>query len=385
VRPLLIRYVSHGYQTGYGEAARRIMLALVGQGIRVHWVPIQFEPEHPLIPGHLTSSMTDLEPLRRTAGDPDVVVIHAVPEVIPSLAITFGPGIPLVAHTVWEAVELPPHWPALLNACAGVIVPTSWNAQSFRGGGVSVPVAVVPHVVNTNDTDDAGDIDDEWLGPLGVDVGDSFVVHSVASWSPRKAPWLTVEAYARAFKPQDDTVLVLRTNRNLDQGVPIPPGPPNRRRLTSWSVVQILHRHGPTGRVHLEHNLRSRPELNALQRRSDCWLSLPHAEGWNLGAFDAAAVGTPMVTTGYGGPSEYLTAGTPHLVPGRPMAAPGLDGATWVDPDLDDAIEALRRVRSDPARARRAAQKEGERLRSAYAPTVVAQCFMDALAQMGIG
>jgi glycosyltransferase involved in cell wall biosynthesis len=382
VRPLLVRYVSHGYPTGYGEAGRRLVNALLVAGVNVHWVPIQFREEEPLLPDAFASKMSDLESLRSTPGRPDVVVVHSVPEVLPYMASIHPPGVPLISHTVWEATELQPHWLDLLNGCDGVVVPTEWNAEAFVRAGVSVPIAVVPHAVST-DYDNA--VDDEWLGPDGIDVGDSFVVHSVAAWTPRKAPWLTVEAYARAFGPADDTLLVLRTDRRLEMGVPSPAGPEGRRRLASWSVANILHRYGPNGRVHLEHDVRSGSELAALHRRSDCWLSLSHAEGWNLGAFDAAAAGTPVVTTGYGGPTTYLDPEATDLIPGKLMAAPDLDGVHWVDPDLDAAVAALRRVRSDPEGARRAAAGQSERLRRLFAPPVVARQFLESLARLGVG
>jgi glycosyltransferase involved in cell wall biosynthesis len=398
VPPLLIRYISHGYPTGYGEAARRLINALIGAGHRIHWVPIRFDDGDPFLPDTYVTQLHDLEPWRATTGVPDVVVVHAVPEMLPFVTRSQPAGVPVVAHTVWEAEQLQAHWPALLNACDGVVVPTKWNAEAFVTAGVSVPVTVVPHIVDTQDDES---VDNQWLSSLGVGVGlgsaaaaaasasasagSPFIVHSVAAWIPRKAPWLTVEAYARAFGPADDTLLILRTNRRLGPGMPSPAGPEDRRRLTSWSMASILHRHGPTGRVHIEHEMLSGPDLAALHRRSDCWLSLPHSEGWNLGAFDAATAGTPVVTTAHGGPSEYLDPDVTHLIPGLPVAAPDLDGVTWVDPDVDVAVEALRAVWRDPVGARQAAADQAASLRRTYAPPLVARQFMDALVQAGVG
>ncbi|HUC38148.1 MAG TPA: hypothetical protein VMR97_13620 [Acidimicrobiales bacterium] len=381
MRRLLIRYVSHGFPTGYGEAGRRLVHALTREGVSIQWLPIQFKADAPLLPSGYRSRMPDLEPLRSTPGSPDLVVVHSVPEVLPYMARIHPRGVPLVAHTVWEADELQSHWCALLNSCDAVVVPTAWNADSFRRAGVDVPVVVVPHVASIDEADpDAY----TWLGPRGIDAGKSFVVHSIATWTSRKAPWLAVEAYARAFGPEDDTLLVLRTDALADRGVATPPGPEARRSQTSWSVAHILHRNAPTGRVRLVCEHRSRAELVALHRRSDCWLSLPHAEGWCLGSFDAAATGTPVVTTGHGGPLAYLDRDVAHLVPSHPMAAPGLDGVTWAAPDMDAAVEALRHVRRDPRGARKAAAVAGEGLRRLFAPEVVARRFIDSLEEVGV-
>jgi len=382
VRPLLIRYVSHGYPTGYGEVGRRLIGALRSIGVDIHWVPIQFDERRPLLPDAFVSGLGELEPLRATRGRPDVVVVHSVPEVLPHMAELCPPGVPVVAHTVWEAPELQAHWPALLNGCDAVVVPTRWNADAFEAAGISAPIGVVPHALDPSTLDNASG-DAAWLGPGGLDVGSSFVVHSIASWTQRKAPWLTVEAYARAFGPHDDTVLILRTDTHIEPTMATPPGPRGRRHLTSWSVAKILHDHGPTGRVHLEHNLRTSAELAALARRSNCWLSLPHAEGWNLGAFDAAVAGTPVVTTGYGGPSDYLDAHTSSLIKGTQMPAPGLEGITWLRPDLDAAVDALRAVHRDPVGQRERAGAQSKRLARRFAPKVVAQRFVAVLAELG--
>jgi glycosyltransferase involved in cell wall biosynthesis len=289
--------------------------------------------------------------------------------------------VPLVAHTVWEAQELQAHWRSILNSCDAVIVPTAWNADAFRAAGIVSPTTVVPHAASPDVADPASG---EWLGPAVLDAGSSFVVHSIASWTARKAPWLTVEAYARAFRPEDDTLLVLRTDVSAHEDAPVPDGPESRRRLTSWSVAQILHRHAPAGRVHLVHDVRSGAELAALHRRSDCWCGLSRAEGWCLGAFDAAIAGTPVVTTACGGQLSYLDEGASYLVPGAPVAAPDLEGVTWVDPDLDAAVDALRRVRDDPSEARVRAAAQGERLRSVYSPPAVGRRFVEALESTGV-
>ncbi|MGH9028850.1 MAG: glycosyltransferase family 4 protein [Acidimicrobiales bacterium] len=376
-----IRYVSHGFPSGYGEAARRLVRALTGMGIALEWVPIRFDPERPLLSRGCASQFPDLEPLRGSGAKPDVVVVHTVPEMLPYMARVQPTGVPLVSHTVWEAPELQTHWPGILNSCDAVIVPTAWNARAFRSAGVMSPTVVVPHVASTEE-DDPGS--GEWLGPALLGSGSSFVVHSIASWTARKAPWLTVEAYARAFGPEDDTLLVLRTDALVHHELPVPEGPESRRCLTSWSVAQILHRHAPTGRVHLVHEVRSNAELGALHRRSDCWFALPRAEGWCLGAFDAAVAGTPVVTTACGGQLSYLDASESELVPGTPGTAPGLDGVTWVQPDLGSAVEALRRVKQDPRAARERAAPQRERLRRTYAPEVVGRRLLEALEEAGV-
>src|ERR1700730_2977900 len=136
-----VHYVSHALVCGYGIAGRRLVLALAGRGLEITWTPIVFDPAEPYYPDDLPCDPT-LSPYRRVPRRPDVTVIHAVPEVIPALEHLRPPGGALVCHTVWEHEQLQPHWPALLNRCDGVLVPTTWNASAFVAAGVTVPVGV---------------------------------------------------------------------------------------------------------------------------------------------------------------------------------------------------------------------------------------------------
>lgn len=376
--PATVHYLSHPYATGYGVAGKRLVLALAGVGVDVRWTPIDFDADAPAYAADRPVP-DDLAPHRRDPADAasaDVIVVHAIPEVIPALEHLRAHGAALICHTVWEHGELQPHWPALLDRCDGVVVPTAWNARAFAAAGVTVPIAVVPHVAVLDPPTDPA-----WLGPAGLDLGDRFVVHSIAAWNDRKQPAAAIDAFTRAFGPDDHVVLVVKTDREIGPSVPPPPGPADRRRLTSWTVASIVHRNHPAPDVRLTHDVLTDAQVAALHRRSDAWLSLPHAEGWDLGAFDAAGAGTPVITTVSPGPLTYL-AGSPLLVPGAVAAHPALPDTTWLDPDVDAAVAALRSVRDRPATACAEAGARAEELRRRYAPAVVAERFLAALATM---
>ena len=110
-----------------------------------------------------------------------------------------------------------------------------------------------------------------------------------------------------------------------------------------------------------------------------------------LGAFDAAASGNPVVTTGFGGHLDYL-AGSPYLVrfdlvpvddpAGYPSYVPDQH---WAEPDLDHGAELLRHVvaHRDDAAARAASL--GRELRWRYRPAAVAATFRAAVESRSVG
>jgi glycosyltransferase involved in cell wall biosynthesis len=351
---------------------------LADAGGETTWAPIAFDARAPFLPDEFPAPEL-LGGLPRRLDRPDAIVAHCVPELLPALKKHRPEGTAIVICTVWEAEKVQDHWPDLLNSADAVVVPTAWNAAALHASGVRVPIEVVPHA-RSNFLPDLA-----WLGPGGLGLSDEFVVHSVAAWSARKDPSATVEAFARAFGPEDRARLVLKTDGEIDRALGPPPGPEQRRWLSSWTVADILHRHHPAPAVDLVHHTLTSPQVEGLHRRSNCWLSLPHAEGWDLGAFDAAVAGVPVVTVGHGGPLEYLGDGHGWLVSGELVPIPGLPGGVWVQPDIGAAACTLRRIAADPSGAQQRAAGLGARLHARHAPERIARDFVAALARAGIG
>lgn len=372
-----VLYVSDSSESGYAVAGRRLMLALEKIGCPIRWQAMQWYPHDPLLPDDMAPYLP-LQRLRTVDIEPDVVIAHAPPDFVPALVQLRTLAAPLILHTVWEHDVLPPHWPTLINQCDGVIVPTEWNAAAFRNCGVTTPIIVIPHIHN----DDNDPAHTDFIDPLRYPG--QLLVHSIAAWTLRKTPYISVEAYARAFGPADETLMILRTSQFVDAALPAAEGPDLRRHQTSWVVAQTLHRNAPAPRLHLITHRISFAEIAGMHASSDVWISLPRSEGWDLGCFDAAVAGCPVITTGFGGPLEYLDPKLCHLIPGKTVDCDWLPGATWLEPDVDAAVEALRAVRDDPAAARQDAQSQADRLRARYAPELVGRDFVAGLRSAGL-
>ena len=120
-------------------------------------------------------------------------------------------------------------------------------------------------------------------------------------------------------------------------------------------------------------------------------MSLCRAEGWGLGAFDAAAHGNPVVMTGFGGQLDYL-GDSPYLVgfelvsvddpSGFPSYAPE---QRWADPDIEHGAELLREVFTERDRAGAVADGLAGVVRDRYRPAAVAAQFRSAVEQHRFG
>ncbi|ABI57691.1 glycosyltransferase family 1 protein [Alkalilimnicola ehrlichii MLHE-1] len=343
-----IKYIAYNDHSGYAVAAARTMRGLIEAGVPLNWTP--------LAPGRsgtsglwygveAAPSALDpaLDPHCLRAVDHDVVIVHTVPDYFPEW-LARERGRFRVAYTTWEADRLPVHWPGVLNAFDLVLVPCEWNRRVMRRDGVTAPIAVVPHI--SEPIDARGEALPLAAGP------ETTVFYTINTWDWRKAMPETIEAYLRAFTRHDDTLLVVKTDRHdrTRKGLHwrFPP-------RVSRRVRRLRRRHRNAPRVQLIDRPLSGPQVHALHRQGHCFLSLTHGEGWGLGAFDAARAGNQIVITGFGGHCDYLPAGHATLLDYRrvPVAypVPGIPfqpHQCWAEADMDQAVDALRRVRPEP-------------------------------------
>ena len=300
-----VKYVSFFEREGSGYSNAAGLDAL---GVPVTWTPTNPEGHRGPLP---------YQPIEcRAAGDPelqrfcgrdipyDTVVVHMVPEYFPEW-VEREPGKRMFGYTVWETDCVPRHWLACLNAMDTIIVPCDWNREVFEQGGVRVPVRVVPHAAAP-----AGPADPH----LGLSARESdFVFYSINTWSPRKNTAALLEAYLSNFTRDDPVVLVLKTGE-WDMTSPFLPVVRRFLHTTKRSLRRIMSRYPNAARIELIVDHLSDAQVSGLHARGDCFVSLCHAEGWGMGAFDACLHGNPVIITGYGGQLEYLPSEAAYLV-----------------------------------------------------------------------
>ena len=383
-RGAALRYIAQDAPTGYGESADRLVRALREAGVRV---------EYRRYVGEVRGEVPDIRQHRRDPRSDEwampgaPTVAHLVPEhyehVRRLLGEHGGGGGPLIAHTVWETDRMPDHWPALLNAVDRIVVPTEWNRGVFTEGGVTAPITVLPHIAC-----------DPTLGDGGVPLGlpdDVVVFYTISRWDQRKQPAAVIRAFAEAFTAADPVALVVKTTPTTQ--FPIPGewgGASGILGTTMLEVARILRDYPSPPVVRGEIEEWAPARIAGLHTRCDCFVSLTHAEGWDLGAFDAATYGNPVIATGWGGPLSYLDADASFLVDVDLVPVEHFERHSyspkqhWAEPRLDHAVELLREVAADLGAARRRALLQRDRLRADYAPARVVEILREGVPELDL-
>jgi hypothetical protein len=106
-------------------------------------------------------------------------------------------------------------------------------------------------------------------------------------------------------------------------------------------------------RIHLIEKTMRRPELLALFKACDCFVSLHRAEGFGRCLAEALLLGKQLITTGFSGNLDFcheprVALVRNKMVPLKPGAYMWGEGQQWADPDLDHAADLMRSVRENP-------------------------------------
>jgi len=158
---------------------------------------------------------------------------------------------------------------------------------------------------------------------------------------------------------------------------------------TAWSLARLLAGHRDPPAIRLITLPMTDGAITELHGLADCFVSLCRAEGWGLGAFDAAAHGKPVVITGFGGQLDYLS-DSPYLVDfdlvsvqdpmGFPSYAPD---QRWAEPDIDHGAALLRTVVEHREQAAARAGALAVEIRQRYRPEAIAAAFRSAVEEHG--
>lgn len=382
-----LKYISWGDTTGYAIAAKSYVRALLNTNVNLTWTPMM--PGNRLKLGYDTyeGQTWPCPLLARVCNrqiDYDTVLIHTVPEYFPYwMKKEQRRRVQVFGYTVWELDTLPGHWPDILNRLDGVIVPCRWNAEVFRNSGVKVPIHVVPHISQFELTPPpAPEATESLLRKLGgrSSISSEYIFYTIGFWTNRKGLDLVVDAYWKAFDKNDSVLLIIKTcKKDL-----------TKWRRSWWSgfrlrnplVRDTIHRlakqvPSPAPWIVLEDEL-SDDEIHALHQLGNAYVSLPRAEGWGLGAFEAARMGKPIIMASYGGQTDFLAPDLAYLVEFQmvPVHEPIWSASyssehRWAEPSAAQAAEYMRHLFNDQQRAGARATKLSKRIRAEFSAEVL--------------
>ncbi|MFH0976554.1 MAG: glycosyltransferase family 4 protein [Spirochaetota bacterium] len=324
--PRGVNLFAHCLENSAGVKARLLQQALEAAGIPYHIIDLS----NPQI------SKSELKD--KKLYNANIVSCHAA-SVTPMNILLFG--IDLKNHYnigfwAWELAQLPNTFCSGLNMFQEV-----WTISGFCTNAiekkVSVPTLTVPLYAEPNRT-----VMENGRVHFNIekDVFLFLFAYDCTSYVSRKNPQAAVQAFLKAFSPEDRHVgLVLKLNY------------PENYKGHIEELQKIL---SPYPHVYSIANYLTDYEMRTLVHISDAVVSLHRSEGFGLLPLEAMSLGTPVISTAWSGNMEYMNHMNTALV-GYNMipvngqycgSTPG-DDLVWADPDIDEAAAHMRRLVSD--------------------------------------
>ena len=273
-----------------------------------------------------------------------------------------------IGYWAWELSDFPEIWARSFGYTDEVWTPSHFTRDAIASRS-PVPVKVIPH-----------SIDPIFMKEISVDRL-KFAIHSGTyvfafffdfhSYLERKNPIGLIEAYKKAFGNRKDVELLIKSSHGIDHP-------------EEFDAVKAAS----TGaNVRVMDCVLTREEKYELMMACDCYISLHRSEGFGLTLAEAMMCSKPVIATAYSGNTDFMTDSyslpVPYrLVPIKETHGPYMVGSHWADPDLDFAVDAMRRVES----CRETSAELGRKARAAISvrlhPATIALSVRDRLQEL---
>ena len=236
-----------------------------------------------------------------------------------------------IAFWLWELEEFPKEWTPAIDLVDEIWTPSEFTSESIRKV-TDKPVITIPYNV-TAETDVK--YDRKYFN-LPEDKFLFLVMFDANSTMTRKNPFGAIEAFKKAFLPDDDTVgLVIKTNNAEEEKLK-----PVKNLLDGYKNVYFIT------------DILEKKAVNSLIADVDVFVSLHRAEGFGLVMAEAMLNGTVCIATNWSSNTEFMNNQVACMVDYsfttlEKDMSPYRKGAKWADADTYEAAEYMKKLHED--------------------------------------
>jgi len=282
--------------------------------------------------------------------------------------------------TVYESDSLPKTRVWHMNLSVDEIWTASqFNKDTFTAAGITVPVHVIPHIVDVNRFHP----DVEPLFIPGLDTK-KFVFLSVFDFHWRKGWDSLLHAFWSEFTEADDVVLVLKIFSGDDS---------EKAQDRIQSILQRMksahYKDKKTAPVKMFGRFLSHNDMEKLYAAADCFVLASRGEGWGLGYSEAMAMELPTIGTKWSGNLEFMNDENSYLIqidgliPIRDAnlirIEPGYIGHKMAQPSIDHLRYLMRWVYTNRAEAEEKGKKARQSLADNFSAAKIVPLIQERL------
>jgi len=270
----------------------------------------------------------------------DITIIHTQPEPFFDTAFQRSdlarrqPRPYRIAYWYWELDTIPDYWDRIADSVDEIWAATEFVADALRAGTHKPVHTLFPGVrIGKFPV-----LSRQFFGLPGREDGRFAFLFSfhMGSVMERKNPLGLIEAFKRAFRPEEKVDLVLKTTS-----------------LGHDAQVAELREAARGANIHIVDRILPPDQILSLMESCDCYVSLHRSEGLGLTMAEAMLLGKPVIATRYSGNLDFMNDENSILVDcevrpiDRDVPPYNIPNARWAEPDLDQAVAAMRRIYDD--------------------------------------
>lgn len=248
---------------------------------------------------------------------------------------------PFIPFLIFEGTRLNQHWTKLCNSdyVTEILVPSKHVKTAAILSGVNKKITIAPHGINTK-------IYNSKVKDSPKLKNDNFKFLMVGGWGQgaidRKGFQYALKAFTEEFSKEDNVEIYWKINMSYNPGLNI------GEELNKLDLKKNgLNLNIITKRMTTE-------KLAELYKTCDVLIAPSMAEGFNLPCIESMACGTPVITTAYGGVTDYVNENNGWLIPvERMINSTGVpkhiyEDAEWAVPSVVELQKIMREAYSNP-------------------------------------
>lgn len=253
-----------------------------------------------------------------------------------------------IAYFYWEADRLPTTWQRSINTVDELWVPCELVKNACLKAKFRGVIKVVPTPC------DPWDHEEKVLIP-SPNINDYVIsdevlkFYSIFQWHERKGYKELLNAYYKTFGPYDNVLLVLKVNPLNVAG--------HTKRMISSDINLVKRKlnlkHYPP--VFLMRDIVPTSTIQAIHNTCDVYVAPHHGEGWGMPIHDAMLAGNQIITTQFGGVTEFLNKHSAHIIKHQmgPVSNMGWSplyskSQNWAYPSINHLSQIMREVYENP-------------------------------------
>ncbi len=271
----------------------------------------------------------------------------------------------VVAHWVWELPQMPKDWSLGVPFVHEIWTPSRFAADAIRTIAGGRPVHVLPHSISQVAS---------WSTQRSKAASQPFtalVIFNIASSFERKNPCAAISAFRQAFGNDSGARLIVKYANAF---------------AYPKAIALMNEAAGNAPNIIFIGDTLDFAGVEALYAQADVIMSLHRAEGFGLVIAEGMLRGIPVIATNWSGSTDFLTpeTGVPvgySLIPAHdPQDTYEHPNMSWADANIDEAAQALQRLRVDPGLRMRLGNAARTRAAELFSPDAYAARIRELLA-----